>query len=222
VREVLEVNSNSFDRPNSQTNKVEVGEIRRLASNPNEFNINDDEKLVVIIETHEYLDGTATVALVDGLVELATDRDFLLPPDVTSAPFGLSLWVDFTARVLIEQLQDSPVFGLVDPKKLKFTSNLASVAPNGSLYEYKEKFPFELGKYVPFFGDNVWLRRSNEMDSLNELSVSLDSDETMKRFLKINHQQMQVSTLNQVRVNGLRDAHILIELNVEHSRAVLV
>jgi hypothetical protein len=190
--------------------------------NPEVFSFDNEEKLVVILESHEYIDGSVTVALVDGLVELATDRDFLLPSESTKAPFDLALWIDFTSRVLVEQLQESPVFGNVDPEKLRYTLNLASVAPNTSLYDFKSKFPFELGKYVPFFGDKVWQRRSNEMDSLNFLSIPIDSEETMRRFLKINFENVEQLNSNQLQIKSTRDAQILVELNPEHSRALLV
>jgi len=215
--------SNSIDVSSTpKQSRINAGEIRRLVSDPETINLEGQEKLVVVIESHENLDGTATVALVDGLIELATDRDFILPSAVTSSPFDLALWIDFTTRVLVEQIEESPIFGVVDPVKLKYTANLASVAPNQSFYEFKTKFPFSLGKFVPHFGDKVWSRRSNEMDSLNQLSVSLDSDETMKRFLKINNLIANDANKSQITINSIRDASILIELNVEHSRAVLV
>lgn len=202
--------------------KVLPGEIRRLISDPSEFNFEIPDKLVIVLESHEQIDGTATVALVDGLIDVATDRDFLLPSTLTSAPYDLALWIDFTSRVLIQQIQDSPVFGFADPNTLKYVENLASVIPNSSLYDFRDKFPLAIGDFVPFYGDKIWLRRSRAMDALNLLSVPLDESETMKRFLRVMLGTHNKISIDNESIKSLKDAQILNELNIDYSRAILV
>ncbi len=173
-----------MDESNLKYPNLESGEIRRLIADPDQVNFEVDDRLVVVLESHEHLDGTVTVALVDYLVNIATDRDFLVPASVTNAPFDLALWIDFTSRVSVNQLSDSPIFGRIDQKSLRKADHLAAVVLDDGFYNYVENHELQIGDYVPQVGDKVWLYRSNSMDHLNILSVPLDSELSMKRFLK--------------------------------------
>ncbi len=202
--------------------KVEIGQIRMLAPNPAEINFEHDSKLVVVMEDHSSIDGTFTVAYLDYLGALATDRDFLLPRTETQAPFDVALWIDFTVRVLKEQLIESKVLGIVDKKLLKQADNLAAVALEGGFHDFRNIFSCKIGDYVPFYGDKVWLRRSNLIDSLNQLSVDLDSEATMSRFLSLHLTNFDTSSSSKISVSTVREAQIVCEFNIDFVRAVLV
>ena len=110
------------------------GEIRRLIADPDTVNFEIDDRLIVVLESHEFLDGTVTVALVDYLVNIATDRDFLIPASVTNAPYDLALWIDFTSRVSVRQLSGSPIFGKIDQNSLRKADHLAAVVLDEGFY----------------------------------------------------------------------------------------
>ncbi len=201
--------------------KLEIGQIRNLVPNPEEVNFEVDNRIVVILEDHSGVDGTLTVAYLDYLCDLATDRDFVLRSTETLAPFDLALWIDFTARVLKEQLIDSPVIGQIDRVFLSKADNIAAVINEGGFYDFQKQFDYKIGEYVPFYGDKIWLRRSNLIDALNGLAVDLDVEATMSRFLRINIADLE-SNDSSISVNSIRDAQIVCEFNVEFARAVLV
>ena len=205
---------------NSQ--KLKAGEIRRLSADPDSINFEIDDKLVVVLESHEHLDGTATVAVVDYLVDLATDRDFLIPASVSSLPFDLSLWIDFTSRVSVSQLSKSPIFGSIDANTLRKADNLAAVVMDVGFYDFAGNFEWKIGDYVPIVGDRVWLYRSDAMDSLNLLSIQMDSELAMKRFLNVQAIKLQESKTFTLEINSIKDAGIFSELNIDFSRTVLV
>jgi hypothetical protein len=211
-----------MDETNAKFPNLESGEIRRLIADPDHVNFEVDDRLVVVLESHEHLDGTATVALVDYLVNLATDRDFLVPASVTKAPFDLALWIDFTSRVSVSQLSDSPIFGRIDQKSLRKADHLAAVVLDDGFYNFVENHELQIGDYVPQVGDKVWLYRSNSMDLLNILSVPLDSELSMKRFLKTQESRLQEPNQFTLEIKTIKDATILSELSIEASRAVLV
>jgi len=176
----------------------------------------------VVLEDHSSVDGTFSVAYLDYLSTVATDRDFLLPSKETLAPYDVALWIDFTARVLKEQLLGSQVMGEVDKNLLKQADNLAAVVLDGGFHDFRSSFNWKIGAYVPLYGDKVWLRRSNLIDSLNELSVALDSEATMSRFLNINLINFDTNSSPNISVSSVRDAQIVCEFNIDFARAVLV
>ena len=211
-----------MDELNTKFPNPQPGEIRRLIADPDRINFEVDDRLVVVLESHEHLDGTATVALVDYLVNLATDRDFLIPASVTQAPFDLALWIDFTSRVSVSQLSSSPIFGKIDQKSLRKADHLAAVVLDDGFYNYVENHELQIGDYVPHVGDKVWLYRSNSMDLLNMLSVPLDSELAMERFLKTQVLKLQEASGFTLEIRTIKDATIFSELSIEASRAVLV
>lgn len=211
-----------MDELNTKFPNPQPGEIRRLIADPDRINFEVDDRLVLVLESHEHLDGTATVALVDYLVNLATDRDFLIPASVTQAPFDLALWIDFTARVSVSQLSGSPIFGKIDQKSLRKADHLAAVVLDDGFYNYVENHELQIGDYVPHVGDKVWLYRSNSMDLLNMLSVPLDSELAMERFLKTQVLKLQEASGFTLEIRTIKDATIFSELSIEASRAVLV
>ena len=211
-----------MDELNTKFPNPQPGEIRRLIADPDRINFEVDDRLVVVLESHEHLDGTATVALVDYLVNLATDRDFLIPASVTQAPFDLALWIDFTSRVSVSQLSGSPIFGKIDQKSLRKADHLAAVVLDDGFYNYVENHELQIGDYVPHVGDKVWLYRSNSMDLLNMLSVPLDSELAMERFLKTQVLKLQEASGFTLEIRTIKDATIFSELSIEASRAVLV
>jgi hypothetical protein len=185
-------------------------------------NFEVDNKIVVVIGDHSNVDGTFTVAYLDYLCPLATDRDFVLKSTETLAPFDLVLWIDFTARVLKQQLIENPVMGQVDKEFLKKADNLAAVILDGGFYEFQNNFNHRIGDYVPLYGDKIWFRRSNLIDSLNELSVTLDVEATMSRFLSLNIANEKEKINTTITINSIRDAQIVCEFNTEFARVVLV
>ncbi len=201
---------------------VEVGQIRMLAPDPREINFERDSKLVVVLEDHSSVDGTFSVAYLDYLSTVATDRDFILTSIETRAPFDVALWIDFTVRVVKEQLIESQIIGLVDKSLLKQADNLAAVVLDGGFQDFRNTFAWKIGDYVPFYGDKIWLRRSHVIDSLNELSVSLDSEATMSRFLSVHILSIDTNSSSKISVNSVRDAQIVCEFNIDFARAVLV
>jgi hypothetical protein len=207
---------------NTPDARLEIGQIRMLAPDPGEINFESDSKLVVVLEDHSSVDGTFSVAYLDYLSTIATDRDFILPSTETQAPFDVALWIDFTARVLKEQLIVSQVMGLVDKSLLKQADNLAAVVLDGGFHDFRNSFSWKIGDYVPFYGDKIWLRRSNVIDSLNEISVSLDSEATMSRFLRVHIMSIDTDSSSKISVNSVRDAQIVCEFNIDFARAVLV
>lgn len=201
---------------------VEIGQIRMLAPNPEEINFERESKLVVVLEDHSTVDGTFSVAYLDYLSTVATDRDFILPSTETLAPFDVALWIDFTARVLKEQLIGSQTMGKVDENLLRQADNLAAVVIDGGFHEFRSSFTWKIGDYVPLYGDKMWLRRSNLIDSLNELSVGLDSEATMSRFLSLHLVNFDTGSNSNISVSSIRDAQIVCEFNIDFARAVLV
>jgi hypothetical protein len=193
-----------------------------LAPNPEEINFERESKLVVVLEDHSSVDGTFSVTYLDYLSTVATDRDFLLPSTETLAEYDVALWIDFTARVLKEQLLGSQVMGKIDKNLLKQADNLAAVVLDGGFHDFRSSFTWKIGAYVPLYGDKIWLRRSNLIDSLNELSVALDSEATMSRFLNINLMNFDTNSSSNISVSTVRDAQIVCEFNIDFARAVLV
>jgi hypothetical protein len=103
-----------------------------------------------------------------------------LPAGLTQAPFDLVVLADFSARVWRQQLDTSPVFGVI---------------PTPSLFEIKDAVyrlgsdesgsQLERGQYLTEFGDHVWLYRGKEIDALNLLSQSNSISESNIRFFEI-------------------------------------
>lgn len=211
-----------MSKDDNMSHKLEIGQIRNLSPNPEEVNFEVDNRIVVIVEDHSRVDGTFTVAYLDYLCPLATDRDFVLKSTETLAPFDLALWIDFTARVLKEQLIENPVMGQIDTEFLKKADNLAAVILDGGFYEFQKSFSHKIGDYVPLYGDKIWFRRSNLIDSLNELSVSLDVEATMSRFFNLNIANEKEKLNTKITINSIRDAQIVCEFNTEFARVVLV
>ncbi len=201
---------------------IRPGQIRRLIPDPDEFSFFDESRVVVILESHQHLDGTATVALMNNLIEIATDRDFVLLSDETACPFDLALWIDFTSRVKITQLTGTPAYGELDSSTLKNIDNLASVAPDVGLTSIIGTHHWKLGEYLPIIGDSVWVYRSNEMDALSTLGIPVSDEMTMDRFFNQQKVNFSLSSVFSLNIKTMRDAQIITELNTDYSRCVMV
>jgi hypothetical protein len=105
---------------------------------------------------------------------------------------------------------------------LRKADHLAAVVLDDGFYNYVENHELQIGDYVPHVGDKVWLYRSNSMDLLNMLSVPLDSELAMQRFLKTQESKLQETNGFTLDIRTIKDATIFSELSIEASRAVLV
>jgi hypothetical protein len=163
------------DLESLQGPEIKLGEIRRLI----DMELQHDSRLVVVLE-HNRADDSYLVGLVSNLTEISTPQDLHLPADLTKAPFDLVVLADFSARVWRQQLDTSPVFGVI---------------PTPSLFEIKDAVyrlgsdesgsQLERGQYLTEFGDHVWLYRGKEIDALNLLSQSNSISESNIRFFEI-------------------------------------
>jgi hypothetical protein len=170
--------------PTNEATEIKSGEIRRLI----DMELQNDSRLVVVVR-YNRVDESALVALVNNLTAIATPRDVLLPAELTSASFELSLLPDFITLVWKQQLETSPVFGMLDSKKIN-----AWVEENQSpqLMQIKNDSAdpqFSRGSYFPEFGDHVWLFRGKEIDALNLLGHSFNFYESFSKFNEIWRQE---------------------------------
>jgi len=166
--------------PNLERIEIKPGEIRRLI----DMELQNDSRLVVVVR-YNRVDESALVALVSNLTEIATPRDILLPIELTSAPFKLSLLPDLLTLVWKQQLDSSPVFGTLDPANLEIWIE-ENLAPKLMQQESKNTDPVSRrGAYTPEFGDHVWLFRGKEIDALNLLGHSFNFYESFSKFNQI-------------------------------------
>lgn len=165
----------SEDLESFQGPEIKMGEIRRLI----DMELQHDSRLVVVLE-HIRADDSYLVGLVSNLTEISTPRDVLFPADVTKAPFDIAVLADFSARVWRQQIDTSPVFGVIPSSSLSVIKSALCGSgiddPGGQLAR---------GQYLPEFGDHVWLYRGKEIDALNLLSQSNSISESNIRFFEI-------------------------------------
>ena len=147
---------NSKLNPNEESESdtgppVSKGQIRRLV----DMDLRNDSRLVLVCKVN-IEDDSAYVALVNNLVEIATERDLLLPALKTGASFDLALLPDFKVRVWKEQIEQSSIFGSVNFKEMLEIDNY-QVPP----FLHYENFSAQLksldiGSFIPEYGDHVW------------------------------------------------------------------
>jgi len=186
------------DLPKIRRFEIKPGEIRRLI----DMELQNDSRLVVVI-SFNHVDESALVALVSNLVEIATPRDILLPTELTSAPFDLSLLPDFLTLVWKQQLDSSPVFGSLDPASLEIWIKENQAPELGQLENKNTGRIFKRGAYTPEFGDHVWLFRGKEIDALNSLGHSFNFYESFSKFNEIWRQdESQISLTDLISNNN--------------------
>jgi hypothetical protein len=160
--------------------KVEPGEIRRLI----DMELANDSRLVVVVKFNR-ADDSAEVVLVNNMTEIATPRDVIAPGEKTGAPFDLAILTDFVSHVWAQQIETSPIFGKIDSSDL--TSWLEeNNASHNHIYSNQNDFTSQnRGRYVPEFGDHVWLFRGREIDALNVLGHVPEINTSNERFYEI-------------------------------------
>jgi hypothetical protein len=168
------------DLPKFGGNEVKPGEIRRLI----DMELQNDSRLVVVV-SYNRVDESALVVLVSNLIEIATPRDILLPTELTSAPFDLSLLPDFLTLAWRQQLDSSPVFGTLEPANLEIWIAENQAPKLGQPESKHTDRIFHRGAYTPEFGDHVWLFRGKEIDALNSLGHPFNFYESFSKFNEI-------------------------------------
>lgn len=201
---------------------LNLGDVRVLNPNPEFVNFEQQSRIVAILQDHRKIDNTLTVVYLDKLTEIATDRDFVLTKNDTKSSFDLTLWTDFSVRVESEQLSTSPLLGKIEISLLKRAESFASLIDNQSFFDLEHKLPWQIGKYLPFYGDKVWLRRSEIMDSLNQLAADLDEEATINRFVKVITEEEQLGQSHQIQIDSIENAKILIEFSRDFARAAIL
>ncbi len=158
---------------------VRQGQIRRVV----DMDLRIDSRLVLVCKIN-IEDDSAYVTLVNNLVEIATERDLLLPTLITGASFDLALFPDFKVRVWKEQIEDSPIFGSVNPEVMMEIDNYQSTPVlNEKDSSGRVRF-LDIGSYIPEFGDHVWKFRSDEIDAITTLGHFENQQVSTDRFLK--------------------------------------
>ena len=158
---------------------VSKGQIRRVV----DMDLRNDSRLVLVCKIN-IEDDSAYVTIVNNLVEIATERDLLLPTFITGASFDLALLPDFKVRVWKEQIEQSPIFGFVNSKVMREIDNYQST-PVVNEMESSDRVKFlDIGSYIPEFGDHVWKFRSDEIDAINALGHFENQQVSTDRFLK--------------------------------------
>ena len=173
-----ELNLNEESESNTGAS-VSEGQIRRVV----DMDLRNDSRLVLVCKVN-IEDDSAYVTLVNNLVEIATERDLLLPTLITGASFDLALLPDFRVRVWKEQIEQSPIFGSVNPKVTREIENYQST-PVVNEKDSSDRVKFlDIGSYIPEFGDHVWKFRSDEIDAINALGHFENQQVSTDRFLK--------------------------------------
>ena len=175
-------NSNSNLYGESESNSgtsVSKGQIRRVI----DMDLRNDSRLVLVCKVN-IEDDSAYVALVNNLVEIATERDLLLSTLSTGASFDLTILPDFKVRVWKEQIEQSPIFGSINSQEMFEIENFQA-----NLDRHEENLNAQLklldiGSYVPQFGDHVWKFRSDEIDAITALGHFENQQFSTDRFLK--------------------------------------
>lgn len=154
------------------------GQIRRVV----DMDSRNDSRLALVLKFN-IEDDSAYVVLVSNLVEIATERDLLLPSSITGSSFDLALLADFKVRVWKEQIEQSPIYGAIDSPVLQEIRGFigASMDIEGELRSHPKLL--EEGSYIPEFGDHVWKFRSNEIDAINTLGHFEVQQISTDRFL---------------------------------------
>jgi hypothetical protein len=158
---------------------VSKGQIRRVI----DMDLRNDSRLVLVCKVN-IEDDSAYVALVNNLVEIATERDLLLSTLSTRASFDLTILPDFKVRVWKEQIEQSPIFGSINSQEMFEIENFKA-----NLDRHEENLNAQLklldiGSYVPQFGDHVWKFRSDEIDAITALGHFENQQVSTDRFLK--------------------------------------
>ena len=155
------------------------GQIRRVV----DMDLCNDSRLVLVCKIN-IEDDSAYVTLVNNLVEIATERDLLLPPLITGASFDLALLPDFKVRVWKEQIEQSPIFGSVNRKVMMEIENFQVPSDlNQEIFSAQLKL-LDIGSYIPEYGDHVWKFRSDEIDAITALGHFENQQVSTDRFLK--------------------------------------
>jgi hypothetical protein len=155
------------------------GQIRRVV----DMDLRQDSRLALVCQVN-IEDDSAYVALVNNLVEIATERDLLLATSTTGASFDLALLPDFKVRVWKEQIEQSPIFGSVNSQQMVEIDTFQVLPdPHQGNFSAKPKL-LDIGSYVPEFGDHVWKFRSNEIDAITALGHFENQQVSTERFLK--------------------------------------
>ena len=171
---------NPYKESESNTGaSVSKGQIRRVV----DMDLRNDSRLVLVCKVN-IEDDSAYVTIVNNLVEIATERDLLLSTLITGASFDLALLPDFRVRVWKEQIEQSPIFGFVNPKVMREIDNYQST-PVVNEMDSSDRVKFlDIGSYIPEFGDHVWKFRSDEIDAINALGHFENQQVSTDRFLK--------------------------------------
>jgi len=168
--------SENFENPP----EIKAGEIRRLI----DMELRNDSRLVVVVSVNR-ADESAEVVLVNNLLEIATPRDILLSTDLTGSMFELVLLPDFVTNVWKQQLESSPVFGILDPSEIQRWIKENSTQDGNIKSINRMKHSYIRGVYLPEFADHVWLFRGKEIDALNLLGHIPEISVSNQRFYEI-------------------------------------
>lgn len=176
--EISKLNSNEESESSTGTT-VSKGQIRRVV----DMDLRNDSRLALVCQLN-IEDDSAYVALVNNLVEIATERDLLLSTSTTGASFDLALLADFKVRVWKEQIEQSPIFGSVNPQEMVEIDNF-QVPPVLHQGNFSTQLKLlNIGSYIPEYGDHVWKFRSDEIDAITALGHFEDQQVSTERFLK--------------------------------------
>ena len=159
----------------SNSTGISVGEIRRLI----DMELQHDSRLVVILD-HNRADDSYLVALVSNLVEVATSRDFLFSSATTGAAFDISVLPDFSVRVWKQQIDSSPIFGVIPDN---FTQELFQFSL-GLQSDHQTSNSLR-GEYEVEFADHIWVHRGKEIDAISLLGHSENKLLSNFRFFEI-------------------------------------
>jgi hypothetical protein len=152
------------------TDRLRQGQVRLLKST----DANIESRYVLILNSNP-IQETATVALVNNLINLATERDYISKRAKTKSQFDLAILLDFQRIVDFDQMRKSPLFGEVCPLccKFLFSNSVYNLGhpvrfPKGHECLISGDFPIQLG-------DTAWSIRVIEFDALDALCSDLDS-----------------------------------------------
>jgi hypothetical protein len=185
----------------SNNYKISLGEIRRVL----DMELRNDSRLIITLD-HNRADDSYLVALISNLIEVATPRDFVLVSETTGAPFDIAVLPDFSTRVWKQQLESSPVFGVLSrPNVSEIARSVTGISDNSS------QALIPRGEYIPEFGDHIWLHRGKEIDALNLLGHPNVNSQSNLRFFEIWREPNTEMSLTDIILNNDLGVHLLEE-----------
>ena len=155
---------------------IRIGQIRRITS----LNKPESSRYVLVLNINP-IRKIATVVLLNNLINLATDRDYILPRKNSLAAFDLTILADFIELTDYKLIEKNPVIGSLFPicarimyEAKKLPSDEIPLFPDNHSCVAKGSFKIQIA-------DSTWYLRNFEFELFQAICEVPDQVESLIR-----------------------------------------